>query len=333
MFSMYHYIDMHCDTLMAGCFEKAPNVYALPGKMNDVQRMHEAQTLGQFFAVFFPPRPEMLPAGAPRHPEMPDDDTYFEICRGCLMRTLEEHPDVIALARNYDEIMENFQAGRQSAILTIEDGRAVNGSFEKLQYFYNVGVRAIALTWNFANCFGYPNSKDPAVMNAGLTDFGKEAIGVMNDMGILVDVSHLSDGGFYDVARLTKKPFVATHSNCRALSPHTRNLTDDMIRLLAEKGGVSGINFGAGFLDADTSAQNSTVQLLADHVQHFIQVGGEDCVGLGTDFDGIGGHLEIAQPTDMHLLFEELQRRGLTERQIEKVACGNVMRVIKESMK
>ncbi len=331
---MYHYLDMHCDTLMAGCFEKADNVYSMPGKMNDVKRMHEAQALGQFFAVFFPPRPEDLPPQARSHArEMPDDDTYFELCRGALVRTLEQYPDIIAQARNYDEIIANFNAGKQSAILTVEDGRAVNGSFDKLQYYYDVGVRAIALTWNFSNCFGHPNSKNPEIMNAGLTDFGKEAVGVMNDLGILIDVSHLSDGGFYDVVSLTKKPFVATHSNCRALSPHTRNLTDDMIRKLAEKGGVSGINFGAGFLDADTSAQNSTVKLLADHIQHFIKIGGEDCVGLGTDFDGIGGHLEIAQPTDMYLLFDELQRRGLSERQIDKVASGNVLRVIKESMK
>ena len=106
-----------------------------------------------------------------------------------------------------------------------------------------------------------------------------------------------------------------------------------MIRLLAEKGGVSGINFGASFLDADTTSQNSRVSRLADHIEHFIQVGGEDCVGLGTDFDGIGGHLEIAQPTDMYQLFDELQRRGLSSRQIDKVASGNVLRVIHDSMK
>lgn len=330
---LYHYLDMHCDTLMTGFFDKAHDVYDLPGKMNDVKRMHEAQTLGQFFAIFFPPRPEDLPADAPKRPSIPDDDTYFSICRQCLVNTLEEHADILASAHNAQEIQNNFKAGKQSAILTIEDGRAVRGDMARLQHFYDCGVRAMALTWNFANCFGFPNSKDPDVMNAGLTEFGKEAIGVMNEMGMLIDVSHLSDGGFYDVAKLTKKPFVATHSNCRALSPHTRNLTDDMIRLLAEKGGVSGINFGASFLDADTTSQNSRVSRLADHIEHFIQVGGEDCVGLGTDFDGIGGHLEIAQPTDMYQLFDELQRRGLSSRQIDKVASGNVLRVIHDSMK
>ena len=331
---MYHYLDMHCDTLMAGFFENVANVYDLPGKMNDAKRMHEAQTLGQFFAVFFPPRPEENASSqAQQKPALPDDDTYFSVCRQCLLNTVEKHSDILALAHNAEEIQRNFESGKQSAILTIEDGRAVQGNMARLQYFYDCDVRAIALTWNFANCFGFPNSKDPAVMQAGLTDFGKEAIGVMNDLGILVDVSHLSDGGFYDVAKLSRKPFVATHSNCRALSPHTRNLTDDMIRLLAEKGGVSGINFGASFLDADTTSQNSTIVRLADHIEHFIQIGGEDCVGLGTDFDGIGGHLEVSQPTDMYKLFDELQNRGLTSRQIDKIASGNVLRVIQESMK
>lgn len=134
-------------------------------------------------------------------------------------------------------------------MLTVEDGRMVNGSFDRLEQLAKTGVRAIALTWNFENCFGAPNSRDPKIMSKGLSAFGKEAIEAMNELGILVDVSHLSDGGFYDVAKISKKPFVATHSDCRALAAHPRNLTDDMIRLLAQKGGVSGINFAPAFLD------------------------------------------------------------------------------------
>lgn len=106
-----------------------------------------------------------------------------------------------------------------SAVLTMEDGRMVNGEMEKLEYLYEEGVRAISLTWNGANCFGFPNSREKEIMEAGLTSFGKEALERMNELGILIDVSHLSDGGFYDVARISKKPFAATHSNCRALTP------------------------------------------------------------------------------------------------------------------
>ena len=170
-------------------------------------------------------------------------------------------------------------------------------------------------------------------MNRGLTSFGKEAIEVMNEWGILIDVSHLSDGGFEDVMKISKKPFVASHSNCRALSPHPRNLTDDMIRKLAEKGGVAGVNFAPEFLDSDIKTKKSTIQNLTAHIKHFIEIGGVECVGLGTDFDGITGEFEIGEPEKMELLFEQLHREGISETVIEKIAYKNVLRVIKDSMK
>lgn len=260
------------------------------------------------------------------------EETLWKILTQNLCREVAEHSDIIAMARTASEIEENFRAGKMSAVLTIEDGRMVNGNMDRLIALREEGVCAIALTWNFANCFGSPNSKDPAVMNTGLTSFGKEAVEVMNDIGILIDVSHLSDGGFWDVVRLARKPFVATHSNCRAISPHQRNLTDEMIRALAQRGGVSGLNFSPDFLSPDLTNQVTRVEMLADHVMHFIKTGGEDCVGLGTDFDGIEGTFEIGHPTQMHLLFEELSRRGLSQRQLDKIRSGNVLRVMRESI-
>ena len=146
-------------------------------------------------------------------------------------------------------------------------------------------------------------------------------------------MSHLSDGGFYDVAKISKKPFVATHSDCRALAAHPRNLTDEMIRILAEKGGVSGINFAPAFLDDTPGNEESRVSDMVRHVKHFIEVGGEDCVGIGTDFDGIRGHLEVGEPGQLALLFDALENAGITPRQIDKIASGNVLRVMKEVMK
>ncbi|MCD8347926.1 MAG: dipeptidase [Lachnospiraceae bacterium] len=260
------------------------------------------------------------------------EEKLWKILTQNLRREVSEHSDIIAMARTASEIEENFRAGKMSAVLTIEDGRMVNGNMERLIALREEGVCAIALTWNFANCFGSPNSKDPAVMNTGLTSFGKEAVEVMNDIGILIDVSHLSDGGFWDVVKLSKKPFVATHSNCRAISPHQRNLTDEMIRVLAQRGGVSGLNFSPDFLSPDLTNQVTRVELLADHVMHFIKIGGEDCVGLGTDFDGIEGSFEIGYPAQMYLLFEELSRRGLSQRQLDKIKSGNVLRVMREGI-
>ena len=327
---MYSYVDMHCDTLLRTMRETPDSLYDGEG-MQSISLMHEAKQMCQFFAVFFPPRGGKFKDGTER-PPMPPDDEFFAILSENLRKEVAIHKDVIAMASNYAEIKANWEKGLSSAVLTVEDGRMVEGKMEKLHYLYEQGVRAIALTWNFANCFGYPNSKDAEIMSKGLTDFGIEAIGEMNRLGILVDVSHLSDGGFYDVAKYSKKPFIASHSNCRALTDHTRNLTDEMIRILADKGGVSGLNFGPDFVKPQGMEPDSRAEYLADHVLHFIKTGGEDCVGLGTDFDGVGGHLEISRPTQMELLFDTLHKKGLTERQLEKFASGNVLRVMKESI-
>lgn len=323
---MYSYVDMHCDTLLRTLQGDSGLLYENSG-MQSLKLMQEAKQMCQFFAVFFPPRHE-------EHvPAMPPDDEFFRILCGNLHKEVAKHSDFIAMAHNYDEIMSNWEKGLSSAVLTVEDGRLVDGSMEKLHFLYEQGVRAIALTWNFANCFGFPNSKDADIMDKGLTDFGKEAIEEMNRLGILIDVSHLSDGGFYDVAKLSRKPFIASHSNCRVLTPHQRNLTDDMIKVLAEHGGVSGINFCPAFISQNVESTKSRVEDLAAHVLHFIKVGGEDCVGIGTDFDGVEGELEIAHPTQMTLLFDALEKRGVTPRQLDKLASGNVLRVIKEAMR
>lgn len=325
---MYSYIDMHCDTLLRTMMDGSANLYDGEG-MQSIRQMKDAGQMCQFFAVFFPPR-DMPGKDGSKRPPLPPDEEFFATLAANLRKEVALHSDIIAMASSYTDIVNNWNKGLSSAVLTVEDGRMVQGKMEKLHYMYEQGVRAISLTWNFANCFGFPNSKDPEIMGKGLTDFGIEAVGEMNRLGILVDVSHLSDGGFMDVARYSKKPFIATHSNCRALTPHTRNLTDEMIRILAEKGGVSGLNFGPDFVTPPGAETDSKVEYLADHVWHMLQIGGEDCVAMGTDFDGVGGHLEISHPTQMYQLFDALAEKGMTAAQLDKFANGNVLRVMKE---
>ncbi len=324
------FIDMHCDTLMTTFGHPDTDMMHLPKAMVDLARMKEGGQLAQFFAMF------LLPAGAEKMlglSEPVDDDDYINQLHHTLMHNIEQHSDIIAFAKNADDLEQNEKAGKMSAFLTIEDGRSVNGSMEKLEHYYNMGVRLISLTWNFPNCFGSPNSKDLAVMSQGLTDFGKEAVVRMNELGMLVDVSHLSDGGFMDVAKLCTKPFVASHSNCRALSPHQRNMTDEMIKILGEKGGVAGINFGPEFLNEDVECKDSTAALMVKHIKHFIDIGGTECVGLGSDFDGIAGNMEIGSCDKMPILFDLLHKEGISDDQIEKIAWKNTLRVIRESMK
>ena len=325
------FIDMHCDSLMTLLFRDREGAGLYDSKVTSVDflRMKAGGQLAQFFAVFLPPQEGYRMMGV----EPMADEAYIAALRQCLLDNVAAHEDLIRMAYSAQDIERNRAAGRMSAVLTMEDGRAVEGRLENLRRYYDMGFRAISLTWNAPNWFGAPNSKDPAVMKTGLTDFGKEAVAYMQELGILVDVSHLSEGGFYDVADICKKPFVATHSNSIALCPHQRNLTDEQIRTLGNAGGVTGLNFGPEFLNEDVTCKRSTAALLARHARHIADVGGVDCVGIGSDFDGIEGELEISDCSQMELLADALRAEGFSAREIEKIFYENVLRVMKESVK
>lgn len=318
------YIDLHCDTLGQAFLKQKNTITVMPEDMVDINRLEKAKVLAQFFAIF------LLPPGE----EKPDDDEYINTLVQVLHDTIRENPDKIAMAHNVKEMELNCADGKTSAFLTIEDGRSVDGKIEKLEKYYDMGVRLITLTWNFENCFGSPNSLDPNVMKKGLTTFGKEGVKRMEELGMLVDVSHLSDGGFYDVADILSGPFVASHSNCRELANHPRNLTNDMIRVLANKGGVSGINFFHKFLNNNHEEGYSNINDMIRHINHMVRYGGEDIVAIGTDFDGISGvKYDIKSPDQMYLLFDALKKEGYSERQIDKFAYENALRVMKDVIK
>jgi membrane dipeptidase len=300
----------------------------LPEAMLDIRRMKEGGAAVQFFAIF------MMAPGMEKFLKipLPDDTEYVSRCLRIFRSSMERGKDAIAQALSAADIINNERAGKMSAFLTFEDGRLIDGKLENLERYYQEGIRLISLTWNGENCFGYPNSPDQKIMEKGLKPFGKEAVLRMNELGMVVDVSHLSDGGFFDVAEISRKPFVASHSNCRALSPWSRNLSDEMIKILADKGGVMGLNYGPPFVGPTLEHTESTVELMSAHIRHAIQVGGADCVALGSDFDGIGGNLEVSGPDKVPLLFDRLQKDGLSESDIEKVSRKNAFRVLTDAL-
>lgn len=318
------FIDFHCDTLMVCYIKGKEDFLDLPGAMLDIRRMKEGGALAQFFAIFMMP-PE---AGNFLTVPQPDDAEYIGRCFWIFRSSMERGKDHIAQAFSAADILNNERAGNMSALLSFEDGRPIDGKLENLEHYYREGIRLISLTWNTENCFGYPNSQDPEIMGRGLKPFGKEAVLRMNELGMVVDVSHLSDAGFFDVAAISRKPFVASHSNCRELSPWSRNLSDDMIKVLADTGGVMGLNYGPAFVGPTVEYTDSTLELMSAHIRHMIQVGGIGCVALGSDFDGIGGNLEVSGPDKVPLLFDRLQKDGLSESDIEKIAWGNALRVL-----
>lgn len=319
------YIDMHCDTLCMAFETKNENIFDRKEFMVDISRLKQAGALAQFFAVFVPPTDWIQNI----QPNFNDDDFVNNLYNN-LDKTIKTYPNYIAWAKNYDDMIKNEKEGKVSAFLSMEDGRTINGSFEKFDKYYDMGLRLVTFVWNSENCFGHPNSFDSNLMQLGLKDFGKQAIEYMNDKGILIDVSHLSDGGFWDAIKLSKKPIVASHSSCRALSQHPRNLTDDMIKALGNNGGISGINFCPAFVNPDINSNDSRLSDIAKHIIHMANKGGIECVAIGSDFDGISGNLDVGDTLAIQKIWDELLKNGMNYDDIEKVAYKNAQRVLKD---
>ena len=314
-------IDMHCDTL--SYLMNDEGISLMENRLCiDVQKMRKAESMAQIFACFI--YKENFPGDGGY------DDAYTYalkmIERG--KSAFAEVSGEMKLIHSYEELMQCSAQEKIGAFLTIEEGGILNGRMERLEELYQKGIRLITLTWNYENCIGYPNSRDSQVMKEGLKPFGMEVIEKMNDLGMIVDVSHLSDGGFWDVMKRSRKPVVASHSNARSICNHPRNLSDEMIKALSQQGGVAGLNLYPYFLHK--SGKTCATQM-AEHVAHMYAIGGEDVIAIGTDFDGYDeGESEVTHMGQMELVFEAIKKRGFSERQMEKFWHGNVLRVLQE---
>ena len=316
--------DMHCDTI-GRLYELSQDECLKENSLNiDILKMSKGHYLAQCFAMFVPYTV----------------DNLFETCMDMIDRfycELDANYETIRLARNVDDIERNAREGRLSAILTVEEGGVIKGHLSYLRDLYRLGVRMITLTWNYENGIGFPNynmalNTDCFIPNTqdGLTSFGIEMVQEMNRLGMIIDVSHLSDAGFYDVLKYTQGPFVASHSNARSLCPHCRNMSDDMIKQLALRGGVIGINYCADFLRNPQEDNFSYIRDIVKHIQYIVKIGGIDCVGLGSDFDGIPQNLEMKDASYLPMLEVALKDAGFSEEDIEKIFYKNVLRVFKE---
>ncbi|MCL1810126.1 MAG: dipeptidase [Clostridiales bacterium] len=317
-----HLIDMHCDSLLK-CRLKPYGLRRNSGHL-DLESMAAAGATAQFFAVFLPSGQEAEKEGIETEPYQLFQEIY-DLYQG----ELAENRDLILPAHSYEDIMDNMNNEKMSAVLCVEDGQLLDGKIERLDELHGKGVKLVTLLWNYENCLGYPHSSDPADHKRGLKPFGMEAVERMNQLGIIIDVSHMSGGGFDDVAKHSKKPFIASHSCARALCSHSRNLTDGQLGRIANSGGVCGVNFNAGFLKE--GADYSAVSDISRHVDHMIQVMGAEGVALGSDFDGIDCRLEIENYNSMGVLVSELLKKHSTDT-VEKVCYKNVLRVIKECL-
>lgn len=328
-------VDMHCDTISVILNEqrKGRNIELKSNNLNvDINKLKLSDYILQNFAMFV----ELKQVNSPL------DECLALI--DCFYSELEKNKDIISIALTYEDIIKNQESGKISALLTVEEGGVAASSLANLRILYRLGVRLITLTWNYPNGISYPNINmseghilDFHIPNTkdGLTPFGIEFVKEMERLGMIIDVSHLSDAGFYDVLKYTTKPFVASHSNSRNITNHVRNMSDDMIIKLAKRGGVLGINFAGDFLEKPEKGKKirSKISNMVKHIKYITNLAGIDCIGLGSDFDGIYQDLELSDASKMSKLEKALKEAGFSNSEIEKIFYKNVLRVYKEILK
>ncbi|MEG0806203.1 MAG: dipeptidase [Lachnospiraceae bacterium] len=331
-------IDMHCDTISKMLYQQGTGKEYGSLRENrghlDLLRLKRAQSLVQNFALFVELK------------SVEDPFENFLQLEALFQNEMNHNKELVTQVTSYADIERAEKSGKIGALLTVEEGAVCKGEIKKLETLYQKGVRMLTLTWNYPNELGFPNVKIPEGNSQkrpdfktpntedGLTEKGIEFVEAMEEMGMIVDVSHLSDAGFYDVLRVSKKPFTASHSNARSICNCIRNLTDDMIHKLADRGGVTGLNFCADFLteEVDGKENPGTMDAVLAHARHIIQVGGLECVGLGTDFDGIATNKGIPDVSYLPKLEEEFEKAGFTHTEIEHIFYKNVLRLYKETI-
>ncbi len=347
-------IDSHIDTIQRVLIGGADLSQRLSFGHVDIPRLHEGGMKAPFFALWCP----VYYKGA-------EAVRRTLQLRDAMQTVLDAHKDQIELATTAADIERIVKAKKIAAFLTIEGGHQIDNDLAVLRMYYRMGIRSMTLT-HFRNNDWADSSTDTPKHN-GLTPFGKDVVREMNRLGMLVDVSHVSDKTFYDVIAVSSKPVILSHSSCRALSDVPRNVTDDMLRALAKNGGVIGVNFGEGFLNqkdaealrksiaANTQAPDLSGKALDDyaaeeyrrdfaqsnravatvddavaHIDHIVKIAGIDHVGIGSDFDGISSPPQgLEDVSKMPALVAALLKRGYSERDIKKILGENDLRVIR----
>lgn len=304
----YKVFDAHTDTVSK--MYETNQGFNMNDCHTDYERMKEYEGYTQIFATFM------------------DKEVIFENPKIYTEKLIDKYKEEIDNCNLHRiEFREDLDKKPYSAILAIEGGEALVGEIENLDYFYNKGVRILTVTWNHDNelCGGIGG-----VSEGGLTEFGKAVLKRMNRIGMTVDVSHISEKGFWDIVKVCEKPFIASHSNVKTLCGHKRNLTDEQIKAIIDTNGVIGVNFYPVFL---TDEKECRKEKILEHIEYILNLGGENNVGIGSDFDGIDcmpmGMTGIENVAE---IVEMMERRGYGGKLIRKILSENFMRVMGENL-
>ncbi len=303
--------DLHCDTLFKFFENQRYSISKNNGHISDVG-LKNGGYLAQCFAIYQPT-------------DITGDSGFDYFKKQCdVFKNVVSKSSVLELATDRNEIEKNRKNGKVSAVLTVENADFLQNDLQRIKTVEEKGVKILGLVHNGENCLGYSHSNDKQLFELPLKKFGCEVVEALNSTNITVDVSHLNVGGFWDVARLSKKPFVATHSGCSAVFKHSRNLCDEQIKAIAQSGGVVGCVFYSHFLNGtDTTDIDSILR----HLEHLVKVGGEDVAALGSDFDGMDCDLPFQNASEMQILADAIIKKfGFSV--AEKICFKNAMRII-----
>lgn len=289
----------------------------------DFPRMKEGGLDAIFFAVFVWQR-ERTPEGNEDAKEKALDMLNI------IHENLERHSELADLALTAKDAYRIEKGGNRAVFIGMENGYPIGNDLTLIETYYDLGVRYVTLCWSMNNDI-CDSSTDPAgPEHVGLSDFGKEVVAEMNRLGMIVDVSHISDKAFYDVLEVTTAPVIASHSGARAIHDHPRHLDDAMLKKLAENGGVVHVLFMyVKEPDLDDPEKKATVADVVDHIDHIVEVAGIDHVGIGSDFDGGGGVVGCFDVSEMPNITMELVNRGYSREEIRKIWGGNFLRVLR----
>ena len=298
--------DLHCDTLTL-CKRKG---WTLDNGQNHLH-LKDAEDFDsyiQLYAIFIPDDVRGLQA-----------ENYFSIHSAYYRRQLAQSQGKLFDVHSVKTLNEAAKHKGMSGILAVEGGSVLHGSLDMVTVLANAGVRSLTLTWNGNNEIAGGAGDD-----GRLTAFGREAIRELERLHIAVDVSHLNDQSFWDVMEAAEKPVIATHSNARSVCPHRRNLTDEMFGAIAKSGGLAGLNFARDFIASP--GEKADIAAMARHLEHFLALGGEDTLALGSDYDGADIDACIDRPQKLCSLYQTLLEDGVSEAQADKIFFGNAFR-------
>ena len=306
-------LDFHCDTalaLLGDDFNQAGNLRK--NKLHiDLERASQLGGYAQCFACFTTPMMEDWHHLSPV--------VIFEREIATIQREVDKNRDLISIAYSPAEIRENQEKGKMSAILTLEGTAGFGHDPALLEDLSAIGFRIVSLGWNEKNPLTGSN-----VTGGGLTDLGREFVKEAQRLGMLVDVSHISDEGFWDIMKITEKPVIASHSNSRAVCDVSRNLTDEMFQAICQTGGVAGLNLYADFL-----GEKATLDTVCDHVLHWLELDGAKHIALGGDLDGCDAlPADFSGVQDYPKFADALIRRGVDEATVMNIFWNNALGVI-----